>query len=147
MVRRFFAEGRWIRTFGTVEDAGVLVGLGVPIAPTFPSREIGKRRHEAVFIDRVVRDRWFESGSLQRGDECEPDFGGKSVERGEIGGIGVIRPRFQQQYGSLRVCRQSAVFCPDQGIRSGPLFRGHCMSSGRASCACAGLITQWLVPM
>ena len=37
------------RTFGTAEGAGVLVGLGVSLAPTFPQREIRKRRHEAVF--------------------------------------------------------------------------------------------------
>ena len=49
MVCRLFAGGRWIRTFGTAEGAGVLVGLGVSLAPTFPQREIRKRRHEAVF--------------------------------------------------------------------------------------------------
>ena len=42
-------EGVWIRTFGTAEDAGVLVGPGVSIAPTFPLREIRKWRHQAVF--------------------------------------------------------------------------------------------------
>jgi len=43
------AGERWIRTFGTAEDAGVLAGLVISIAPTFPSREIRKRCHEAAF--------------------------------------------------------------------------------------------------
>ena len=43
------AGERWIRTFGTAEDAGVLAGLVISIAPTFPSREIRKKCHEAAF--------------------------------------------------------------------------------------------------
>src|SRR5207249_3023503 len=31
--------------------------------------------HRPLFL---MRDRWFESGSLQRGVRCEPDFGGES---------------------------------------------------------------------
>src|SRR5262249_2747499 len=53
--------------FGTAEDAGVLAGLDVWIALTFPSRKIRKRRHETVFETSIAsRDRRFESGPLQR---------------------------------------------------------------------------------
>jgi len=47
-----------IRTFGTAEDASVLAGLGISIAPTFPSREIRKRRarRRPLNIGHVVRN-------------------------------------------------------------------------------------------
>jgi hypothetical protein len=61
--------------FGTAEDAGVLAGLDVWIALTFPSRKIRKRRHEAVFETSIAsRDRRAVSAFAQK---RRPNFTGR----------------------------------------------------------------------
>jgi hypothetical protein len=52
-----------IRTVGTAEDAGVLAGIGVWIAPTFPPRGNQEEAANAVFEASVAsRDLRFEAG-------------------------------------------------------------------------------------
>src|SRR6267154_2270949 len=41
-----------------------------------PNRWRGKRHRASETAFPLRRDRWFESGSLQRGVRCEPDFRG-----------------------------------------------------------------------
>jgi hypothetical protein len=66
-------EGDGFERFGAAEDAGFLAGLGISIAPAFPSREIRKRRHEAAF-EMLVASRGTDGSNLvpSSDESCKP---------------------------------------------------------------------------